>query len=258
MPACRLCDATSGFVKAHVIPEAFFRELRDDKEVPLLVTGAAGQVPKKKLPIGVYDREILCGSCEGKFLQWDTYGIDVLLTHFEQSFKPMLKADTIIGYEAVDVDKSKLLDFLTSVMWRASIASHPFYKAVKLGPYEEAIRNDMLACPGHAPESINAVLSRWKDEDNGTLPTTGLLNPHRERWAGVNAYRLYLGKTVAYVKFDQRPFSDEFAKFSLRSLEPLRIIGRSLASSKDLYTIRKIVMSTQKNLTRLRNRKGRP
>jgi hypothetical protein len=256
MPACRLCDAASGFVNAHVIPKAFFRELRDDKEVPLLVTGAAGQVPKKKLPIGVYDREILCGSCEEKFLQWDTYGIDVLLTRFEHFFKPMLKADTIIGYEAVDIDKSKLLDFLTSVMWRASISSHPFYKAVELGPYEAVIRNNMLACPGHAPDPINAVLSRWKEEDNGTLPTTGLLSPHRERWYGVNAYRLYLGKVVAYVKFDQRPFSDEFAKFSLRSLDPLRIIGRSLARSKDLCTMQKTVMVSQKNFTRLRNRKG--
>lgn len=254
MPTCRLCGASSGFVKAHIIPEAFFRELRDGQEAPLLIAGAAGQVPKKS-PIGVYDQEILCGLCEGTFLQWDTYGIDVLLARFEQFFKPILKADKIVGYEATDIDKSKLLDFLASIMWRASVSSQLFYKTVELGPYEAAIRDNMLAHPGHAPNPIDAVFSRWKDEDDGTLPTTGLLNPRRERWDGVNAYRLYLGKVVAYVKFDQRPFSDTFAKCSLRSSEPLRIISRRFATSKDLGAMRKTAMASHKNLTTLRNRK---
>ena len=254
MPTCQLCGASSGFVKSHVIPEAFFRVLRNGEEAPLLIAGAAGQVPKKS-PIGVYDQKILCGPCEGKFLQWDTYGIDVLLTRFDHFFKPILKEDNIVGYEASDIDKVKLLDFLTSIMWRASVSSQPFYQTVQLGPYEAQIRESMLAHADHAPEPVDAVFSRWEDGDADNLPTTGLMNPYRERWDGVSAYRLYLGRIVAYVKFDQRSFSETFAKFSLRSSEPLRIISRSLAVSKDLVAMRKTAIASHRNLSALRSRK---
>lgn len=126
MPICRLCGASSGFVKSHIIPEAFFRVLRNGKEAPLIISGVAGQVPKTSR-IGVYDQEILCGNCEEKFLQWDTYGIDVLLNRFDHFFNPILKDEKIVGYEAPHIDKVKLLDFLTSVMWRASVSSQLFY-----------------------------------------------------------------------------------------------------------------------------------
>lgn len=254
MPTCRLCGATSGFVKAHIIPEAFFRELRDGQESPLLIAGTAGHPPRKS-PIGVYDQEILCASCEDKFLQWDTYGIDVLLTRFEHFFRPIIYASKTVAYEAQGIDKCKLLDFLVSIMWRASVSSQPFYRTVALGPYEVAIRDELLTQLGHTPLQIDAVFSRWNDEDDGKLPTTGLMNPHRERWDGVNAYRLYLGKVVAYVKFDKRAFSNTFEQFSLRSSAPLRIISRSLASSKDLNAMRKTAIASHKNLGALRSRK---
>lgn len=81
------------------------------------------------------------------------------------------------------------------------------------------------------------------------------MNPYPERWDGVNAYRLYLGKIIAYVKFDKRPFSETFAKFSLRNSEPLRIIGRSLAVSEDLVAMRETAIASHRNLSALRNRK---
>lgn len=253
MPTCKICGASSGFVKSHIIPEAFFRQLRDDQEAPLLISGATGQAPKKS-PIGVYDTNILCGPCEGKFLHWDTYGVDVLLTRFDHFFKPILKEGKIFGYEASDVDKVKLLDFLTSIIWRASISSQPFYETVQLGPYQAQIREGMFIQSDHSPEPVDAVLSRWKDDDDDTLPTTSLMNPHRERWGDVNAYRLYLGKIVAYIKIDQRSFNETFSKFSLRSSDPLRIISRSFAASKDLAAMQKTAIASHRNLFALRKR----
>lgn len=254
MSICRLCGASSGFVNSHIIPEAFFRVLRNGEEAPLIIAGAAGQVPKKS-PIGVYDQGILCGTCEGRFLQWDTYGIDVLLTRFDHFFNPIFKEEKIVGYEAPDIDKVKLLDFLTSVMWRASVSSQLFYQSVQLGPYEAQIRERMLAQGGHAPEAVDAVFSRWDDADEENLPTDGMMNPYRERWDGVNAYRLYLGKIIAYVKFDKRSFSETFEKFSLRNADPLRIISRSLAVSKDLVAMRETAIASHRNLYALRSRK---
>jgi len=67
---CRLCNRQLKFAKSHVIPEAFWRELRDEKDVPLLVSSAEGSFPQRN-PIGVYDQTILCEVCETTFNAMD-------------------------------------------------------------------------------------------------------------------------------------------------------------------------------------------
>jgi hypothetical protein len=256
MPACRICAATSGFVKSHVIPEAFFREIRDGQVAPLLVAGAKGELPKKA-PIGVYDQTILCAACEGKFLHWDTYGVEVLVSRFDSYFSPLVEKGTTVAYESSRVDKLKLLDFLVSVLWRASVSNQNFYRTVNLGPHQVAVFDTMLTFAKPAPAIFDAALSRWRDEDDGILPTEGLLNPHREKWAGINAYRLYFGKVIAYVRVDQRPFEQPFSEFSLRAPGPCRIVTRRLAESKDLKVMRRTAVAADRNLqNKRRNRRA--
>lgn len=247
MPSCRVCGALSGLVKAHIIPAAFFRELRDEQVAPLLVAGAPGVLPKKA-PIGVYDTNILCAACEAKFLDWDTYGAETFLARFADYFSPLTNNGTTVAYESQNVEKPRLLDFLVSVLWRASISTQPFYSTVDLGPHEEEVRAAMLISGGSSPPTFDAVLSRWKDEDDDVLPTTGLMNPHRERWGEVNAYRLYLGKVVAYIRVDKRPLQAPFSGFSLRAAGPCRIISRRLATSKDLKAMRHTAVASHCNV----------
>ena len=255
MPICRICSATTGFVKSHIIPEAFFRELRDGKETPILVAGAKGNFPKKA-PIGVYDNEMLCSACEAKFLQFDTYGIDVLLTRFDEYFRTLRQGEALVGFEGEAVDRLRLLDFLVSVLWRASVSTQPFYQKVDLGPHEQTALGELILAGSGAPDAFDAVLSRWKDDDDDTLPTTGLMNPYRERWGDVNAYRLYLGKIVAYVRVDHRPFSEPFASFSMRSNTPCRVISRRLATSKDLSAMRRTAVTSERNRNAFIARRG--
>ncbi len=251
MKVCRACGATAGFVKSHIIPEAFFRELRDGGDSPLLVSGVQGVFPKRA-PIGVYDHTILCSTCESKFQALDTYGIEVLLTRFDEHFTPLRKDGATGGFESEGLDKLRLLDFFVSVLWRASVSTQPFYKTVSLGPYERIVLETVVNGLSGAPDAFDAVLSRWKDDDDGELPTTGVMNPHRERWGDVNAYRLYLGKVVAYVRVDRRPFSEQFSAISLRSEGPCRIVSRRLATSKDLDAMRKTAVASDQNLSDFR------
>ena len=114
----------------------------------------------------------------------------------------------------------------------------------------------MLINQGRAPDCFDAVLSRWMDEDDETLPTTGLMNPHRQRLDQVNAYRLYLGKIVADIRVDQRPFSEPFAHLSLRAPGPCRTISRRLAASKDLKVMRKTVNFSEQNRHEFSSHRG--
>jgi hypothetical protein len=52
---CKLCGVDKKLVKAHIIPEAFFKPLRSGKNAPLLIR--PGDYVKRA-PIGVYDKTI--------------------------------------------------------------------------------------------------------------------------------------------------------------------------------------------------------
>jgi len=255
MPSCRLCGSTTGFVKSHIIPEAFFREIRDGKEAPILVSGSPGYFPKRS-PIGIYDAEILCSGCESEFAQLDSYGIEVLLSCFGSFFQPMVLSGVAEGFESATVDKLKLLDFLVSVLWRASVSTQAFYRKVDLGPYEQ-LAIDVLVAGSHAPGVFDAVLARWEDNDDDKLPTSAILDPRPERWDGIHSYRMYLGKIVAFVRVDKRPFAKPFSELSLRSEGPCRIIGRRLATSKDLDAICKTVLTSEQNKKKFASKRGR-
>ena len=55
---CRGCNQDKKLVKAHIIPESFFRGLRGEKEPAKILSNRKDFYPKKS-PIGIYDTEIL-------------------------------------------------------------------------------------------------------------------------------------------------------------------------------------------------------
>jgi hypothetical protein len=118
---CALCGGVRPLVKSHVIPESFFRELRIGGEPPLLVS--SGEFPRRA-PVGVYDR-ILCAPCEGRFADLDAVGAELPLQRFELTFQPVTFNGVTVGYEAAQIDAQRLLQFLVSVMWRASVSNLP-------------------------------------------------------------------------------------------------------------------------------------
>lgn len=79
-----------------------------------------------------------------------------------------------------------------------------------------------------------------------------MMNPLRERWDSVNAYRLYLGKVVAYVKVDNRSFVEPFRSLSLHAGAPCRIINRQLSTSNDLRAMKNTAVVAEKNRRQFR------
>jgi hypothetical protein len=241
---CRCCGATSGLVNAHAIPEAFFREVRSAEGTPKLISNVKGQFPKKAL-IGVYDNAILCATCEGLFGKIDNYGAAVLLRDFSSEFIPMMQNGEIVCYSSSTVDPDRFLRFLVAVLWRASVSTHDFYRRVKLGNLESVALKCVTEPASPIPPVFDAVLSRWNDIPGSPKLATAMLDPYRERWDHVNAYRLYLGRTVAYIKVDKRPFQGSLAKTALSSAPPVMMVTRELLASKDITVMRNIVIATE-------------
>jgi len=247
---CKYCRVSNGLVKAHIIPEAFFRQLREGTLAPLVVTDRSGEFPKRA-PIGVYDQEILCGGCETHFLASDTYGIDVLLNDFDQAFHSVEGGR---GYAGDSIDKKLLLRFFVAVLWRASVSRQPFYRKVALGPYEAEALNVLRNPTAEVPLVFDAVMSRWEEPSCVNLPTITILDPHLERWDNVNAYRVYLGRVIAYIKVDRQPFRVPFANLSLQAEGPCQVVARNFAGSKYFQVMRRTAFMSAENRAAFRGR----
>lgn len=252
---CRYCEQLKPLVKAHIIPEAFFRAIGTGEGAPILVSNSQSSPFPKRVPIGVYDSEILCDCCERKFDGLDAYGTKTLLhTLRGDALKPMRHNGLVIGFEASGIDQQALLRFLVATLWRASVSRNPVFARVSLGSrYEESAKR---AVSGQDLSSdFGAVLAAFKGPD-GVDQSIGLMDPIPQRYAGVNVYRFYFGPYHAHIKVDQRPFEPSLRLGALGQDPLLRIVRRDFEGSKDFESMKRTAKGQHKNSIEARQRFG--
>lgn len=259
MKLCRLCCESSNFVKAHAIPEAFFRAARGNEATLLQISGVTGEL-RKKVPIGIYDSEILCSACEQRFQDIDAYGVGVLLTEFEKHFRRRdIGPGSEYVYESTTVNLSKVMLFLAAILWRASVSSQLFYRHVSLGPEEQALALMLRSIPQAVPTHYDILLSTW---DYSGLPILipVMLDPRPQKiGSGLDGFRLYLDALVADIKIDRRPFGEPESHVALSAGAPCRIMSRILSKSKEFAAIGHAMAvsdQTHAGLSKSRSKRG--
>lgn len=83
-----------------------------------------------------------------------------------------------------------------------------------------------------------------------------ILDPHPEKWDGVNYYQFYLGSYVAYIKVDKRKAPEPSVDFTLKPVPPLYIICRNLEKSGELPLMQDIVETANKRMQPTRKPRG--
>ena len=108
--------------------------------------------------------------------------------------------------------------------------------ALGLFPAFEAELRAMIADanPG-AAETFAVTLARF---DHPAF--RGMLDPHPERYDGVNYCRFYLAGFVAHIKVDRRPPPEFLSDFIIRDGVPIVVLLRSARGSKDTAVMRDI------------------
>jgi len=195
---CKGCYADKQLVKAHIIPESFFRDLRADEKTLLLISNRAG-VHKKKAPIGVYDETILCRECEDRFEHIDDYAAKVLVNN--DGIEKIRSNGEVTAYRLNEVDTDLIKLFVISLLWRASISRQDFYKKVNLGPLEQKAKDLVWEGSTGNRHDFSFVLAKFDDTEKISKV---ILEPHSERWFGRKYYRFYIASYVLYVKVDSQ------------------------------------------------------
>lgn len=236
---CRFCRINPSSVDAHIIPRSFFVEHADNKYPSQQITDLENVFPKR-LPIGVYDSNILCASCEALYFSADDYGYEFF--HPPIEYPLITDGNGNHAYLIKDIDYDKLKLFLLSVLWRASVSTHDFYARVNLGPDEEKIRRLLQQRDPGTPDEYSVFLQRF-DYPSSLVP---ILCPLKELFDDVEMYQLVLNGFLVYIKIDEKPLPQELRAIMLRPEQPLLVPQVPYESSKEREISLKVLRDAYK------------
>src|SRR5205085_1866871 len=113
-------------------------------------------------PVGVYDKTILCRECDNLFSPWDNHVQEVLLHDFGEA-ATLYHGQTIAGWRIDKFDYRALKLFFISLLWRASVSTHEFYRRVSVGPFEDELRQMMAGKDPGPAETFAVTLAKFDD-----------------------------------------------------------------------------------------------
>jgi hypothetical protein len=198
MPCLRCGKAPT--IRAHLIPQAFAREVRGDLFDHAFFVGDHLLRTKN----GVADGSILCGDCDSRLGHNEGYAHGVL-KEIRKLTAPHHETSRIIG----PLDTDRFLRFCAGILWKFSITSKSELR-IKLGKYSDELR-DVAYSRNQIPKYLDAVLIRMaaKCRENGSRDDVWFYRtPHPTRIDGLNLFSFSVAQFQVHVKIDRRPVPD--------------------------------------------------
>jgi hypothetical protein len=181
---CRLCLEEKDLRNSHIIPEFFYRPLYDEKHrINTLISDKEILEYHQK---GVRER-LLCDDCEQQIGKYENYVRKMFYGGVALDF-PVNPSEIII--KNVIYESFKL--FQLSLLWRASISSHWFFKFVNIGPYEEKIRQMLLNENPGGKYDIGCLLAFYLDDTRKVVDGL-ILQPINLRANGHRSFAFVIG-----------------------------------------------------------------
>ena len=146
---CRLCLKDRELADSHIIPEFIYKPMYDENHRFLEMRDI--DVGKVGYPRKGYREQLLCFGPDGCENHLNRYYEQYALRLFVDSLTAPEPLDSrCLIFKSLKYGRFKL--FVLSVLWRASISSHPLFERVSLGKvHEEKIRMMLLASESGAP-----------------------------------------------------------------------------------------------------------
>lgn len=189
--ACRNCGAKNT-IKAHLIPQAFAREVRGGDKSHALTNGSISSFQPSQN--GRYDDAILCAACDNRLGMDEKYAFETL--------GAIRKAAPHIvnrGFAVEGISGDRLLRFAAGIVWKYALTK-PHYGRIEIGPYADKLR-DFLFGDGPGWPAVDGFLMKLHTGDDEPYFYRA---PSPERYEGLNFVRFSVGGFIFLLKLDQR------------------------------------------------------
>jgi hypothetical protein len=248
MPQCQLCLFEKPLVKAHIVPEAFWRRMRAKNETPIIYSTVEGYTPKRA-PIGVYDELLLCAECDRKIGRWDDYAQSVLAQN-PKNAEYLMAGEERVAFILKSVDYKTLKLFFISLLWRAGISNQPFFQEVSLGPFQERLRTLILNEDPGDPDEFSVILFMWEGKGNQLVGS-----PRKRRLEGRLYYDFTFGGYSPTIKVDKQLTPARVKDYILRPNCDLLVFVEKFAGSALVKRAQRALEASRRTLQE--RKKGR-
>ena len=187
---CALCLQVDKLSDSHIIPNAYFRDMKKRSSGKLIAMDTAPNTPIKSSQDSL-SQHLLCEACEIHFSKWETPWIHKLRKTAKLFTKDVGSVDV------ASFDYQTLRSFLLSIIWRAAVCSRPEFSHVRFPPdVLEGLRLNLLA--GTAPEEtvignrVRRLVDPTGELDIGVIDKF-VFTPIQLSTGGLQGYQLFFG-----------------------------------------------------------------
>ena len=187
---CLSCGAPNT-IDAHLIPKAFVAEVKvDPGERHLILHG--GKTSPIRSHTGIYDRDILCGTCDALLGDHEGYAVELLRECRAAEGPPR----GIITFEPIDGDR--LIRFAAGIAWKYAVTGQA--GRIDIGPYVGVLA-DVALRRAAIPDTLDLAMMRIVELDGDVY---FYRTPMPDRKEGVNMVRFTVGSFLIFLKIDKR------------------------------------------------------
>jgi hypothetical protein len=193
--ACLRCGVPTT-IKAHLIPQSFAKEVRDQATDHALVSGDGSFRATKN---GLFDHHLLCSICDGHLGEHEKFAF-----HSLQSIRAATATSFNRTIEVDGFDTDRMLRFLCGLVWKYASTKRELGR-IEVGKYQPLLAEIAFA-GAPIPPSIDAFFMRAFTADADVYSYRA---PMPQKVSGVNFIRIWLGGCLFFLKLDKRPNPSE-------------------------------------------------
>ena len=235
MITCKLTGDVAPGAKAHLIPRSFY-PIEGDALNPMRMIHAGEFPMAKRIPIGVYDPEIVTAKGEARFQSVDDYAARLFLQK-EILLTEVSSAPSYREFTSIDYNLTKL--FFLSVLWRLAVSRHQFATLVDIGAHEERLRRHILEEDPGGVEDFGVIIG-WHQR----TPISGnaMLGPRMKTLTPIlggkpfTICEIFMCRITAYIKLDPGPVSPLWTDYSLAPGNRLKVAILDQITADPAYT----------------------
>ncbi|MUP39809.1 hypothetical protein [Labilibaculum euxinus] len=233
MPICKLCKQEKPLIKkSHIIPDFLHKELYDRNHRIKKFNAKGFKLGLTRIsepPTGEYEGGLLCKECDGEVLgKYETYLGKILSdSDMPEEQKPIcskiINENGVEFLEINNVDYKLLKLSLLSILWRADISTRKTFQEVKLGPYEEKIRKQLIEENPSNDNDIEIAVLSWRNDKKMATDVIGQPRLHKKN--GKTYYSIIINGYIVLYFISENSIDKNFKSFRLKDDNTLSIVN---------------------------------